>query len=114
MQEAVKFLEHFRMTKIIIVLDTHSVNNGVFIWKGSSSDQKSLETCYMLEMSVQHVIDVMCLTSLQIISQCIPADIYKYISDKPAMEQWHQTLITNVMCGSSINHPMACGHLYEG
>ena len=59
-----KFLEQFWMAKIIIMLDMHSVNNGVFFWKGSSSDQKSLETCYMLEVSIQRLFDVMCLTSL--------------------------------------------------
>ena len=68
----------------------------------------------MLEVSIQRAFDVMRLTALQIISGCIPGDIYKYISDKLTVEQRYQTLIANVTCGSSINHPMARGHLYEG
>ena len=114
MQEAVRFLERFKMAKIVIVMDTHSSDNGAFIWKGSSSDPSSLRMCYMLEVSIQRAFDVMRLTALQIVSECIPGDIYKYISDKPTVEQRYQTLIANVTCGSSINHPMARGHLYEG
>ena len=51
-QKAVEFLARFETAKIVVVFDTHSVDNGAFIWRGNSADKSSLESCYMLEVSV--------------------------------------------------------------
>ena len=51
-QKAVEFLARFKTAKIVVVFDTHSVDNGAFIWRGNSADKSSLESCYMLEVGV--------------------------------------------------------------
>jgi hypothetical protein len=46
--EAERFLKRFPTAKIVIILDTHSVENGAFVWSGSSPE--TYRTCYMLEV----------------------------------------------------------------
>jgi hypothetical protein len=46
-EEAIKFLERFKNAKIVIVIDTHSVENGAFVY---DEGDEGIKTCYMLEV----------------------------------------------------------------
>ena len=50
--EALNFLSRFPTAKIIIVVDTHSVENGAFAWTSDPDNPKAFKTCYLYEASV--------------------------------------------------------------
>ena len=43
------FLEKHTTAKIIVVVDTHSLSNGYFVWKGKSQDD--YKACSLFEVS---------------------------------------------------------------
>jgi hypothetical protein len=47
-EEAIEFLERFKNAKIVIVIDTHSVENGAFVY---DKGDEGIKTCYMLEVN---------------------------------------------------------------
>src|SRR5882757_2533625 len=46
---AERFLEEHPMAKIVIIIDTHSMENGFFIWTGNSPED--YRACSLLEVS---------------------------------------------------------------
>lgn len=44
-----KFLKKHKTAKIIVVLDTHCIDNGFFVWSGTSED--NYRACRLLEVS---------------------------------------------------------------
>ena len=49
--EAMVFLKRFERAKIVVILDTHSVENGAFVWVQPEKEGEPPKTCYMLEVS---------------------------------------------------------------
>jgi hypothetical protein len=112
-REALNFLHRYPTAKIIVVLDTHSTENGAFVYQTNS---KSVDACFMLEVSLINLLSGdQLLIKIQIISECIPKSIYPFISNQEGTPtHHHKTIILNLSCGSSVNMTMAREHLYEG
>jgi hypothetical protein len=47
--KVVSFLEQFTTAKIVIVIETHCMENGCFVWKGTSAD--TYKACALFEVS---------------------------------------------------------------
>lgn len=109
------FMTHYPTAKIVIVIETHCLENGCFVWKGESPT--TYEACSLLEVYFgcdppQHLADI---SYLQILQGCIPQSIFQYISsasDTP--EHHHRSLIVNLSCGPSINNEIARHSLLNG
>lgn len=48
---AVAFLERYKTAKIIYVIDTHALDNGFLVWKGTKP--KNFQACSLDEVSVE-------------------------------------------------------------
>ena len=108
-----KFLKIHSTAKIIVVLDTHSLTNGFFVWKGNS-EKRDYEACGMLEVSA------MCrylplLTLPQILRDCIPEEVFEFISNEDGTPtHQHKSLILNLACGYSVSEDPARFSMMEG
>lgn len=47
---AESFLEEFPYAKIVVIIDTHCLENGFFVWRGNS--RKTYEACPLLAVSL--------------------------------------------------------------
>lgn len=79
--EAERFLENHPTAKIVVVIDTHCLENGHYIYRGNNVD-KDFEACQITEVSVMGcVIPSPFFTSPQIITDCIPAGVRQYLTE---------------------------------
>ncbi|KAF9779587.1 hypothetical protein BJ322DRAFT_1113387 [Thelephora terrestris] len=94
---AEEFLNAHKSAKIVVAIDTHSADNGYFIWTGSTAE--TYRACSLLE----------------ILRDCSPKGIFKYLSnaeDTPIHS--HKSLIINLACGQSISQDRARSELLNG
>ena len=54
-EAALNFLSRYPTAKIIIVVDTHSVENGAFAWTSNPNNRKDVKTCYLYEVKILFV-----------------------------------------------------------
>jgi hypothetical protein len=112
---AVDFLKEYPAAKIIIIVDTHCLDTGAFVWRGDSP--VSYETCTLPEVSAT-LYSLFFLTRThctQIVGDCIPKNIGQYFSDaKDAPTHGHKTLIVNLACGASVANPITRSKLLMG
>ena len=96
-----KFLECYTTAKIIIVIDTHAVENGWFAYGGDTpSDYK---TCCLEEVGPCVACVALWLTCMQILRDCIPSSVFQFISDAAGSPVHnHRSLILNLACGASV------------
>ena len=48
---ACRFLKKFTSPKMVVIIDTHCLENGYFVWSGDSSE--NYQTCSMKEVCVK-------------------------------------------------------------
>ncbi|KAF9646686.1 hypothetical protein BDM02DRAFT_3188658 [Thelephora ganbajun] len=85
---AERFLGTHSMAKIIIVIHTHCLNNGFFVWTGDSPE--TYHACSLLE------------------------GIFKYLSNAEGTPSHnHKSLILNLACGNSISQVCARSKLLD-
>ena len=110
---AADFLKRNKTAKIVVIIDTHSTENGCFVYNGDApADYLS---CYMLEVGITYHKHSTVLTPWQIIKDCIPAELFKFISNgKKTPKHQHRSLIINLACGSSVTNNLSRSHLLEG
>jgi hypothetical protein len=109
---AKEFLDRHPTAKIVVIIDTHSAENGGFIYEGNSPG--NYQMCFMLEVSLIHL-PSHSYSSSKIISKCIHASLYPYINDtKKSPVHAHRLLIVNLACGASVKKVMARDHLGQG
>lgn len=113
-QAAEDFMEEFPLAKIVVIIDTHCSETGFFLWRG---DRKGdFETSPLLPVSTKHCrLLFPSFTLLQILRDCIPQGIFKYLSSAEASpNHTHKALIVNLSCGPSINKAESRHSLLEG
>lgn len=107
-----KFLAEFTTARIVVIIDTHSLDNGAFAWKGNSP--ATYEGCDLESVSATHHCPTLP-NPLQILSDCIPPNIYSYISDdSDTPDHSHRSLIVNLSCGASVTVDMRRHELLKG
>ena len=110
---AEEFLEEFPMAKIVVVIDTHSAESGFLLWRGKP--RGDFETTPLLPVSLAPPSVSHPHGSFQILSDCIPTGIFKYISDADGTPKHsHRIMIVNLSCGSSIIKDEARHSLLKG
>ncbi|KAF9781509.1 hypothetical protein BJ322DRAFT_1022923 [Thelephora terrestris] len=95
--DAIEFLEASPYAKILVIIDTHAAENGYFVWaKDANGDYQA---CSLLE----------------ILQDCSPKEIFKYMSDaEDAPSHHHKLLIMNLACGASVSLPQPRSELLTG
>lgn len=110
--EVKKFLRDHEMAKIVVVVKTHSAENGRFIWRGSGT---TYEGCTLFEASPYIIIYQLVLTHVQILKDCIPPVVFRFLSNAPdAPQHWHRSLIINLACGATVTLGPSRHLLLEG
>ncbi|KAF9784726.1 hypothetical protein BJ322DRAFT_1021414 [Thelephora terrestris] len=94
--DVAKFLETYPTAKIVLVVETHCLENGRFVWDGH--DAESYQGCLLEE----------------IVSGCIPKPIRGYIAIHNAVQHHHRSLIINLSCGPSTSVETSRVSLLEG
>ena len=91
------FLEHHETAKIIVVIDTHSLEeDGGFVWAGTPGAYRGCKLPQLLE-------------------DCIPDEVYQYLSSaEDSPDHAHKSLILNLACGSTISKLGSRHKLLEG
>jgi hypothetical protein len=91
------FLKHHQTAKIIIVIDTHSLEeDGAFVWGGTSGSYKGCKL-------------------QQILQDCIPPELFQYLSNESGTPvHAHKSIILNLACGSTISRLVSRHHLLQG
>ena len=112
--QATKFMKAFPMAKIAVIIDTHTTDNGFFVWLGE--DEETYHSCSLLEVGVAHHPTCFMLSlCLQILKDCSPKSIFEYMSEaKDTPCHHHKTLIVNLACGASISMPQPQSELLPG
>jgi len=100
---AERFLADFPLARIVVVINTHCSESGFFLWTGDSKG--NFETTPLLPVSTMNALSPSfpCLTPQQILKDCIPSRIFKFLSnatDTP--DHSHRAMILNLSCGASI------------
>jgi len=116
-EAAADFLENNPTAKIVVVLDTHCLEEtGAFIYNGDTPD--SYESCHMVHVSISCIAvtcGVLYLTCMQIISECIPRGVHKFLSNSEGTPPHnHKSIIFNLACGASIRNAESRYSLFEG
>jgi hypothetical protein len=108
------FLERYQMAKIVFILDTHCGENGCFVY--SRDPLGGYKQCSLEEVShIPQPIFPATNTQTQILKDCCPPVLFQYVSNKPEMPQHtHRSLILNLACGATVNHPTARHLLLNG
>jgi len=111
---AESFLNRHPTAKILFIVDTHSLENGFFIYAGDSP--QDYLACSLLEVGsssmwpshISHVFP-------KILRDCSPPGVFKFLSnsDKSPKHQ-HKSLILNLSCGSSISQAGARSRILDG
>ena len=118
-QAAADFLDHHSTAKIVVVVDTHCLEEtGGFIYGGDAPE--SYESCHMVHVSIPCLMHcrspcVPYLTHVQIISECIPRGVRRFLSNSDNSEpHTHRSIIFNLACGASIRNGESRYSLFEG
>lgn len=108
------FMEEFPLAKIVVIIDTHCSESGFFLWRGDHKGD--FETSPLLPVSKKlYLSHLPSLTLLQILSDCVPSGIFKFLTDmEAAPDHSHRALIVNLSCGPSINKPESRHSLLKG
>lgn len=94
------FLGRHPTAKIVLIVDTHCLDNGAFVYEGHSPE--TYKGCRLEEVSTSVSVGSH-LTIPQILRDCVPEEVKTYIVDGPGTpEHYHKTLIVNLGCGASI------------
>jgi hypothetical protein len=108
------FLKWHPTAKIIVVVDTHCLDEtGFFIWGGTdaaSYKASCLEDVCTVWFGLQ------CIASLrsQLIRTCIPLQVRKYLrTDIKGPSHQHRALVLNLACGASIRRKESRYSLYD-
>ena len=62
MSVAEEFLQNHKSAKIVVTIDTHSADNGYFIWTGTSAE--TYRACLLLEVTTFIKVSIRSLTSI--------------------------------------------------
>lgn len=111
---AEQFLVAHESAKIVVIVDTHCIESGFFVWTGEgAADWKA---CSLLEVSMLYRTTCFIFTGpSQILRDCTPPGIFKYLSNAPdAPKHNHTSLIVNLACGASISQVAARSELLDG
>jgi len=108
------FLNAHPMAKIVVIVDTHCLENGFFVWTGNSEDE--YRACSLLEVSTRSYLPLsICSCPPQILRDCTPTGIFKYLSNAEGTPtHTHKSLIINLACGYSISQVGARNELLDG
>ena len=109
---AERFLKEFANYKLVIIVDTHCAESGFFLWKGKIDGE--FETSPLLPVSIIHHRPPPHLTSPQILQDCIPAEIFKFLDASDTTPYPHKALIVNLSCGPSIEKEESRHSLLQG
>lgn len=111
---AEKFLKTHTTAKIIVVIDTHCLESGSFIWTGT--DAATYRACTLLEVSVfRNAYHFTSPCPLQILEDCTPEGTFKYLSNKTGTPvHSHKSIILNLACGWSISKPRLRSQMLNG
>ena len=112
---AERFLADFPLARIVVVIDTHCPESGFFLWTEDSKG--NFETTPLLPVSTMNALSPSFprLTPHQILKDCIPSGIFKFLSnatDTP--KHSHRAIILNLSCGASIIKDESRHSLLEG
>ena len=112
--DVITFLAENPTAKIMVIIETHSLENGRLIW---STKEGEYQGCFMEDVSIAPVIlcPILSLTYVQILRDCIPHEIYNLISDGPETPLHnHKSFILNLSCGASVSDVKSRSTLLEG
>jgi hypothetical protein len=108
-----KFLQKYDSAKIVFILDTHSADNGRFVYTGAGSG--SFKSCSLFEVTRTTTLHLSELIPTQILRDCTPPEVFQYLSDgADTPKHTHKSLILNLACGASVIHPAARYLLTKG
>ena len=108
-----KFLREFPAAKIVVIIDTHCLDNGSFAYKGDSPG--TYQGCGLLEVSLTHKVNLPPPTPVQILQDCVPPVVFQYLSNaNNTPVHKHKSLIINLSCGPSISEPISRHSLLQG
>ena len=108
------FLETHHSAKIVVVIDTHCLENGAFIYEGNSP---STSKAYFLpEVSALKCSTLLLhLTPYQLLVGCIPHELFQYLSSaEDSLGHKHKSIIINMAYGASITNSLARHSLTQG
>ena len=109
-----QFLKAQATANIVVVIDTHCIENGFFIYKGDSPENYA--ACSLLEVSATFPSKSFRISHpWQILKVCTPKGVFRYISsaaDTP--KHSHKSLILNLACGASASQPGSRAELFRG
>ncbi|KAF9642992.1 hypothetical protein BDM02DRAFT_3192357 [Thelephora ganbajun] len=94
--EAKAFLARHSVAKIVIIIDTHCLENGAFVWTGDSPE--NYQACTLQE----------------ILKDCIPPEIFRYLSANDTPKHNHRSIVLNLACGASVSQESSHHSLLEG
>jgi len=112
--EAKAFLKSHPMAKIVVVIDTHCLENGAFVYKGDSP--VTYEACSLLEVGVvRYPTFAPADAPPQILQGCIPREVFRFLSDASGTPPHrHRSLVINLACGASVSQEAARHRLLQG
>ena len=108
------FFKRHPTAKIIVVIDTHCIENGGFVYAGNSP--QTFQACLLPEVSVHpDCLRLPRLMGYEIINDCIPREILKFLSNASNTPRHsHKSIIINLACGASVEENLARHHLLQG
>lgn len=113
---AVDLLAHHPAAKIVVIVDTHCLEeSGNFIWKGADTTA-DFESCCLHEVRTRSPwIAVHPPYHPQLLSTCIPKPFFRFLSDSSdAPNHNHKSIVLNLACGESIRNDEARFHILDG
>lgn len=111
-KEVKNFLRDHEYAKIVVIVETHATD-GKFVWRGE--DPLTYEACTLFDVSPHITLNWPILTPTQILKDCIPHDVFKFLSNDPgAPDHKHRSLILNLACGSTVIEDTARHLLLQG
>jgi hypothetical protein len=111
-KEVLAFLKRHPFARIVVVIDTHCLENGAFVYEGDSPE--SYQGCLLPEASRPYPLNDTSLIPSQMLDT-IPKEVLQYISNaEDTPKHSHKSIIMNLACGATINQPISRHSLLSG
>ena len=96
-----EFLRKQKTAKILFIINTHYLKNGCFVYQDDSPTEYKACTLFDVGTSWYQAL-LYSSHPLQIVRDCSPLGIFKYLSSKEERVHAHRSLVLNLVCGALV------------